>query len=114
PPPTTTTRRPCSFKNVGNRGLSISIGSWLLAPSFWLFVQRLDTVNWLLATVPKNQKPGGFGLPGFGYVLLRSMLWFRTSTRVPKAGKPQELHTAAATITRAGIPGEHFASYIVQ
>src|SRR5262245_52762815 len=45
PPPTTTTRRPCSFRNVGKSVFSI------------------------------NQKsPGGFGLPGFGYVLLRSML----------------------------------------
>src|SRR3954469_20335321 len=62
--------------------------------------------------IGKSKSPEGFGLPGFGYVSLRWML-FRTSTRGPKAGKPYELHTAA-TITRAGHPREHSLSYNVQ
>src|SRR6478735_12105195 len=89
PPPTTTTRRPCNFRNAGNNAMT----------------------ELLFVSPEKSKSPEGFGLPGFGYVSLRWML-FRTSTRGPKAGKACELHTTA-TNTRAGIPREHSVSYNV-
>src|SRR5262245_47773781 len=49
----------------------LALGCWLLAARFW----KLATGNWQL--VSKSKSPGVFDLPGFGYVVLRSMFLFQ-------------------------------------
>jgi hypothetical protein len=53
----------------------------------------------------KNKKPGSLLTSRASVTSCCARCYlFRTSARGPKAGKPQELHTAAATITRAEVP----------
>src|SRR6188474_52518 len=69
PPPTTSTRRPCNFRNAGNNAMTTSPSTQLPVPSS----SSVVTGNWQLETgnFLKQKSPGGFGLPGFGYISLR-------------------------------------------